>query len=203
MTGRAALLAGGLGLALLAAPGCASTRLTGAWADPATAKAGELDKVLVVSTAESPEMRRAYEDRMAARLREEGVDAVQGYLATTSEEQATPEQLRQVAEQGDYDGVLVARFAGTRTVAREEPATYPWDGMSPWGLYDAWAFGPTEATVLGEEAAMETRVFRRSDGHETLAWAGRTETADPRDQRAIIDGSVDQVVKALEKEGLV
>src|SRR3954470_15280603 len=65
-------------LVVLAAAGCASTRIIDSWSDP-NYTGGPFKRVMVVAITRSASARRSFEDIFAAKLRATGVEAVPGY----------------------------------------------------------------------------------------------------------------------------
>ena len=65
-------------LVALAAAGCASTRITDSWSDPAYT-GGPFKRVMVMAVTRNGSARRSFEDIFAAKLRATGIEAVPAY----------------------------------------------------------------------------------------------------------------------------
>lgn len=184
---------------LLAA--CATApRVTNAWR---AAEAGPaVHRVLVVGVGVDGASRRSFEDTVARRLQDWGVDAVASYGAGVDNSSDAP-TVERVAQQGKYDAVLETRVlsAGYTAVTRGGPVFMPGFGFGTHGSYAGASvvFGPPDTYDVG--ATVETSLFKAPGRH--MLWSLTTEdyyTSDPARSNA---GLAEVIAKNLRKQGLI
>src|SRR3954454_16692758 len=71
-------------LVVLAAAGCASTRIMDSWSDPSFT-GGPFKRVMVVAITRNASARRSFEDIFASKLRATGIEAIPGYQQLTED----------------------------------------------------------------------------------------------------------------------
>lgn len=189
--------------------GCASsTRLTTVWSDPVT-QPQSLRNLMVINVAKNPTVRRVFEDRFAARLKAQGIDAVPSYRLVGD---AGLDSARADMEihKNHCDGVLVTRVLDQKTVRTYYPPSSAYRPRSSYyrGWYNYYSLGYGYITTPGytverQLVHMETNLYRVSDG--LLAWSALSRTwlqrSDaPGDE---VDPIVRQLVQALSKESVV
>lgn len=186
--------------------GCASTRLVDVWKADDLPAAAPLGKTLVVALADRPGVREKAERDLAARLREQGVDAVEA-LTIVPIGQQPPERealVRRLEAEG-FQSAIVSRLKGVRTDVVTASAPMPPPGPRG-GFYDYYygAYpGAYPATMVDVQktVVIETRVFSLKG--ERLLWSAYSETADPSEVDALL-GSVGQaVVERLGRDGFL
>lgn len=165
----------------LLATGCGgATQTTRVWADPAF-ESNSLRKLLVIGVANTPTIRRSFEDRFVAALKAQGIDAEPSYRLVGD---GNRDSARTSAEmhRSECDGVFVTRIVDQRTVKTYYPPTssyagapylgaprayrYGWYGY--YGLGYAYASTPGY-TVENQVVNLEPTLYRVADGQ--LVWS--------------------------------
>jgi hypothetical protein len=182
----------GLGIAA----GCASTKMTSTWTDPA-AKGSELSKVAVIAMAKDEGLRRMAEDEVSQEIK--GAHVVPSYQVLGDTDLQDKEAVKAKLREGGFDGVLVMRMTGKseQVVAVDAGPYATFDGYYDWA-YDA-TYGPyveTETVVR-----MVSNLY--SLDQNKLIWSGSSETFDPSSAKDLVDDVSRQVAKELEKDRLV
>ncbi len=169
-------------VATLVAAGCgSSTKLTNVWSDPAL-QTNSLKKLMVVGVAQSPSVRRMFEDTFAGALQQQGVQATASYTVMPEIRDSTA--MRSALEQTGCDGVFVTRLVDQKTVDTYYPPTATYVGTPYYGGYYGGYYGYYSTsyammtspgyTVENEVIHLETNLYRTSDSK--LVWAALSES---------------------------
>jgi hypothetical protein len=182
----------GLGIAA----GCASTKMTSTWTDPA-AKGSELSKVAVIAMAKDEGLRRMAEDEVAQEIK--GAQVVPSYQVLGDTDLQDKEAVKAKLREEGFDGVLVMRMAGAseRVVAVDAGPYATFDG------YYSWAYGATYGPYVETETVVRMVSNLYSVEQNKLVWSGTSETFDPSSAKDLVDDVSRQVAKELEKDRLV
>lgn len=177
-----------------AAAGCASTRITSAWQDPALRDV-PFRKVLVVFQNPDSRLRRVVEDEMARDI----PDSVPAYRVIRDEDlRDIPKVKARVRELG-FDSSVIMRVAGVeheRTYIPGQVISVPGYYRGLWGY---WGYGWTAAYEPGypgndRVVRIATNVYAvRAD---KLVWASESETFDPASLRSAVAEVVHVTAKA-------
>jgi hypothetical protein len=176
-------------LALLAA-GCASTRLTAVWQDPAFEDA-TFHKVLVVFQNADAGLRRMAEDEMARDI----PNSVPAYRALSDAELRDVDRVKARVRELGFDSSVVMRVVGVehqRTYVPPEVYTVPGYYRGFWGY---WGYGWTtvyEPGYLRHDRIVRIATNVYSVPLDKLVWASESETFNP----ASLRGAVSEVVRA-------
>ncbi len=190
MTARRALCA--LFLAALAA-GCAATRITSAWKDPAIDTV-PFRKVLVVFQNADPGLRRIVEDEMARDI----PNSTPAYAVFRDEELRDVARAKQRVKELGFDSSVVMRVVGVehqQTYVPPSMYTVPGYYRGFWGY---WGYGWTTVYEPGylrndRVVRIQTNIYSVPD--DKLVWASESETFNPSSLR----GAVAEVVKVTAK----
>jgi len=179
------------GAAALVVAACASTTMKDSWVDPSV-RTVPFAKVLVVAVGEVTQQ-RIFEDVMVEKLRNVGVQGVQGYTLLP-DGRATEEQMNAAVTRSGADGLMLVRSKGVRTETEVRTTTMPGPMGPGWyGWYGSW-YGVPEVYQY-RIATIETTVF---DAYtKKLVWTGVTETFDPTSFRKDAGRLADIIVGAL------
>jgi hypothetical protein len=185
---RAVVLAALLGAtAWLAA--CAArpeTTLDVTWAAPQLPPAKSFGKLLIITVASSEFVQEAFQERMAAELKKQGVNAVASRRYFTRYTDAERDRFARSIEESGADHVLLARVTTTATTAYEDRGTIIGPGGVPYGdaggIQGAYAryFYPT-SVVSGADASVKTATSEASvfaAKGEKLIWSARIRTTN-------------------------
>jgi len=176
-----------------AAAGCASTRITSAWQDPALRDV-PFRKVLVVFQNPDAALRRIVEDEMARDI----PGSVPAYQVIRDEElRDIPKVKARVRELG-FDSSVIMRVAGVereRTYVPGQVLSVPGYYRGLWGY---WGYGWTAAYDPGylrndRIVRIATNVYAVQA--DKLVWASESETFNP----ASVRGAVAEVVQVTAK----
>ena len=200
-------------LTAFVATGCSSTRssMAHSWVDPShTAK--PINKVLVIGLAQSPAMRRVFEQQMAAIFADNKVAAVPSYdyladLGAPGDEAAVKEHVRAAVAQSGADAVTVTRLVKEETSQHwvegstyYQPESY-YGGFYPY-YYNAYSVVSTPGYVVEDKLyVVETNLYDVAT--EKLIWTGISETLNPASSVEGIDSLGKLIVKTLQQEGLI
>lgn len=207
---RTPVLLRGLILVALLVFGCAgSTDLSSVWRDP-DFEPSSLRKLMVIGVENNPASRRIFEDRFAAALQAEGIDAKQSY-PYVGEGGVDSARACAAMHEEECDGVFVTRLVDQKTVKTVYPPTTSYvGGPSPFyrDWYGYFTRGYTYVTTPGytvenQVVYFETNLYRLSDGKLVWSalsreWLGQSGT--PADE---IDPFVGQLVDALVESTIV
>jgi hypothetical protein len=186
---RAAFVAA---LAALAA-GCAATRITSVWEDPAF-RTVPFRKVLAVFQNADPGLRRIVEDEMARDI----PNATPAYTVFRDEELRDVAHVKERVKELGFDSSVVMRVVGVEhQQSYVPPSVYTVPGYYR-GFWGYWGYGWTTVYEPGylrndRVVRIQTNIYSVPD--DKLVWASESETFNP----ASLKGAVAEVVKVTAK----
>jgi len=191
-------------LSLMLLSGCASTRVTSEWKDPAF-NAEPMHAFVVVGISPDGAARRNFEDTLSGALTAEGATAVTSY-SLLGEEEPTLERLKPLVAGTGTQGILVTRLIGTdeETVYyppswRPVPVSYrSYNGYYRQAIYYNYRPGYVAQYKL---VKLETNLYRVDTGD--LVWSMQTESMDPSSSDRLIDELVPLSIRRLKENGLL
>lgn len=157
--------------------GCATTRLTSAWMDPAYQ--GRLHKIMVVGVTKSPVYKRNFEDEFVRQFKGRGMDAVASYTVMPDEKQGDNDVIAATMREQGADAVLICMLVSKKTVRTYVPGStnhLPANSGS-WRDYHRSGFEAVYAPGYiseDEYAVMETNLYDAAN--DKLIWAASSET---------------------------
>jgi hypothetical protein len=165
-----------VGAMVMIGAGCSTSRVAKTWQSP-NAKQEDFDKVLVVAVIPQEGMRRHLEDGLAAEFSQHGVTAVKSHQYLEEGQSITAEQLQEIAAGSGVDGVLVARYTGTKV---DVDYRYSYDyGYRDYHRHLYHPAYPVPGWVeLTETAYLDVRLFDAKEGG-VLLWTASATTTDP------------------------
>jgi hypothetical protein len=178
---------------LAAAAGCATTRITSEWRDPALADV-PFRKVLAVFQNADPGLRRIVEDEMARDI----PNAVPAYTVLRDDEMRDLGKVKARVKALGFDSSVVMRVVGVehqQTYVPSQVYTVPGYYHGFWGY---WGYGWTTVYEPGylrndRVVRIATNVYSVPD--DKLVWASESETFNP----ASVPGAVGEVVRVTAK----
>jgi hypothetical protein len=196
---RILLAAGAL---LLAA--CQTTSIVDSWADPSYT-GGPFRKILVLGVIQDAAFRHTFEDIMAAKLVQTGVQAAPAYRYLADAPQASESQIDAAIAQSGADGLLLTHLkridtktrVSTMMVPGPPPFYGPYGGYYP--MYSGWYAVPDVQQY--DVATVETSLFQTAG--KKMVWTGVTETFQPTSVAQDAPGYADVIIKALQTKGLL
>ncbi|MDX2057213.1 MAG: hypothetical protein SFV24_05375 [Gemmatimonadales bacterium] len=163
-------------LGVLFIAGCGSaTRLTSVWIDPGF-KTNSLHKLMIIGIATTPAIRRAFEDRFAAALKAQGIEAEPSY-PLVGDGNLDSARVSAAMHRTGCDGVFVTRLVDQKTVTTYYPPI-PSHLGAPSAYYYGWYgyyslgysyLGAPGYTIQSQVVHFETNLYRVSDDH--LVWS--------------------------------
>jgi hypothetical protein len=167
--------------------GCISTPVTSlevSWVTPQLPPA-PFRKLLIITVASDEFVQIAFQDQMAAQLKERGVNAVASHRYFTRYTAAEKARFKQSIDESDADAVLLARVTNT-----DEGVTHSADSVigtsgvpysNATGIYVVYAGYYTPGYVQGGDYTVKTVTAEASifaEKGEKLIWSARTKTTN-------------------------
>jgi hypothetical protein len=184
---------------------CSKTNLTNLWKDP-QAPMPPMDNVLVVSLERDPELRRLWEDALAAEFQAHGIHARPSNQLWPSLPDSS--QIPVVMRRDGNDGAVIThRLAVTQTgdYGGGYDKTTPATGNDYWrSWYHTYYTMANRYGVVHEEKEARFQIdLVGMVGGGRLVWMGSTTPIDPRDAEKIRAEVAGQVVPELKRQGLL
>ena len=173
-----------VGLAVLAASACATTKWVNTWVEPAAAGAGTLKNILVIGMSPDMANRRIFEDTLVQSFKSAKVEATPSY-SVLPEGQVSEDVLRAKVKEGGFGGVIITRMIGKEEKEEYVPPTttagYAGYGWGPYYHgYGGW-YGATYSPGYLKNTTtvrVQTRLWSTA-GEGKPVWTGVSETVDP------------------------
>lgn len=206
---RSVLLAAALVAGCITKP---VTSLELSWVAPQLPQA-PFKKLLIITVASDEFVQIAFQEQMAAQLKERGVNAVASQRYFTRYTPAERERFKQSIDESDADAVLLARV----TFTDERPQHYadsvvgtngvPYAG----GIYGVYAgyytsgyYAPAGSDYLVKNVTAEASIFLQKG--EKLIWSARTLTTNAQDVKsgaAAATQYIAVILEAMKKDKLL
>jgi hypothetical protein len=197
-------------LAMVMAVECAAgTTFSSKFRNP---EAGPLNfkgkKVVALVMSEDESIRYASEDALARELTARGAVGIPAYTLIPKELTRDKAKAKEFVDKAGVVGVVAMRVAGKDTEVSSTPGGY-WGGAnysSFWagGGYYGWAWGGVyEPSYVRTDTVVSIEILVFSLGQDKLAWAGRSETVNPKKVGPLIKDLTGKVASELKKEGLI
>ena len=161
-------------------------------------------KVAAVLITDDNSLRVPAEEALARELTARGPVGVPAYRIIPKEELTKKDAAKGWFERAGVAGLVVLRPVKTETEKVYSSAVF----VSGYYNYawDYWGYGWANVVPIGKgrdqrTITVETLLYDLSNG--TAMWAAVTRTTDPKDVQSYVKGLATDVVKRLEKDGLV
>jgi len=186
---RTAVLSVLLGAALLA--GCSTAPVTSlevSWVAPQLPQA-PFNKLLIITVASDEFVQIAFQDQMAAQLKERGVNAVASHRYFTRYTAAERARFKQSIDDSDADAVLLARVTNSdEGVVHSADAVIGTNGV-PYatGIYGVYAGYAYPGYVQSGDYTVKTVTAEASiftEKGEKLIWSARTRTTNAQNVKS-------------------
>jgi hypothetical protein len=153
--------------------------------------------MVVIVAGEDPDLRRRFEDRLAARL----PNTTASYQIIPDAELADTQRVRAYLTEGAFDGVVVMRLISVEQ--RVGTDTTRVSDIASEDLLRYLRRAPRSALRPGRETViiMETRLY--SFGDRRLVWAATSESFNPLSLGELIGHLVDASVEELRTQRLI
>ena len=198
---RAALLVAALGAGCITNP---VTSLELSWVSPQLPQP-PFRKLLIITVASDEFVQIAFQDQMAAKLQERGVNAVASRRYFTRYTAAERERFKQSIEESDADAVLLARVTATDSSTQHSADSVIGANGVPYG--DAYGIDGAFARYYYPGAAVggdyqvktvtaEASVFMQKG--EKLIWSARTRTTNAQNVKSGAAAATQYIAVILE-----
>ena len=181
-----------------------STKIKSHWKNPtATASSIQFTKVLVMVTIKQELTRKVAEDKAVRIIEARGkASAIPSYTILQMDELDNKDLVKSKISGMGFDGVILMRYAGSEDEKKYEQ-TEGWQNYDYfYGVYcPACGAVYNSTTPNGVKVYVETMLFSLKE--EKLIWSGITETKDPKNPAKVVGEIAEEVVKTLQKEGLM
>jgi hypothetical protein len=186
------------------AAGCATTPVTSlevSWVAPQLPQM-PFKKLLIITVASDEFVQITFQDQMAARLKERGVNAVASRRYFTRYTDAERARFKQSIDESDADYVLLARVTNTERSARDAPYAETAGIYAAYSayFYPGYAQGSDHSTTT---VTAETSIF--AEKGEKLIWSARTRTTNAQNVasgRAAAMEYIPIILDAMKKDKL-
>jgi hypothetical protein len=197
---------------LVATAGCAGpgTSLNQVWVDPSYA-GGPIQKIFVIGVIKETARKRNFENTMAARFRELGIEAVPSWEAIPADKETDEASVRAAVEGRGFDSVIVSQLISVDKRTEYVPGSTYVDSYwgSPYYGYGYYPYYSSTYAVVHEPGytientvvSVETNLYDVKT--EQLKWAAVSETLNPQDVNNAIDGFSQVIIGDLLKQGFV
>lgn len=192
--------------------GCATTRVTETWVDPAFH--GPLKKIVVFVVYDDETVRRFAEDQAVAHM-PPSTQAVASYTMFPKLESSQREQIRARLLAGGFDGALVTRlvdvehgetyvpphsyFMPTNPITGAQPYYYSFDNY--YGFVQGQVY--TTRGYLREDVTAEIESIMYTLADSRPVWSATSETINPRSPERVAHRLAELIAKDLRSHGIV
>jgi len=177
-------------LGAVALAGCVSTPVTtleASWVSPQLPPT-PYKKLLIITVTSDEFVQAAFQDQMAAKLKEQGVNAVASHRYFTIYTDAERERFKQSIEQSGADFVLLARVTQTdRNI--HDAGLVP--GTNIYGAYAGYMYPGARVGGAGDysETAVTAEASIFAEKGEKLIWSARTKTTNAQNAKSGADAA--------------
>lgn len=197
-----------LSAALLVA-GCITTPVTSleiSWVTPQLPQA-PFKKLLIITVASDEFVQIAFQDQMAAQLKERGVNAVASHRYFTRYTDAERARFKQSIEESGADFVLLARVTFTGASTQHSADSVVGGNGVPYadatGIYGAYAryYYPVAYAAAGGDYAVKNVTAEASifaEKGEKLIWSARTKTTNAQNVKSGADAATQYIAVILD-----
>lgn len=178
-------------LAAALVAGCSTAPVTSlevSWVTPQLPQA-PFKKLLIITVASDEFVQIAFQDQMAAKLKERGVNAVASHRYFTRYTAAERERFKQSIEESDADFVLLARVTITDASTQHSADTVvgsngvPYAGATIYGVYGGYYYpGAVGGDYPVKTVTAEASIF--AEKGEKLIWSARTKTTNAQNVKS-------------------
>jgi len=195
------LLASAVILTQLAA--CSTTYVSSLWKDPTYQV--KPHKIMIIGIAKSPANKRTLEDDFAKQIKLQGTDAVSSYAILPDDKDGNKDAIAAKMKEQGADAVLITRIASRKTVYTNLLEVYaPPQTYRTWQNYYEYGYGNITSPNYVEEtkyAVMETNMY--DAGNDKLIWSASSETEITGTDQKFIKSYVKVIVKSMTKQKLL
>ena len=182
---------------------CSTTYVSSLWRDPTYQV--KPHKIMIIGIAKSPANKRTLEDDFAKQLKLQGTDAVSSYAILPDDKDGNKEAIAAKMKEQGADAVLITRIANRKTVYTNLLEVYaPPQSYRTWQNYYEYGYGNITSPNDVEEtkyAVMETNMY--DAGNDKLIWSASSETQITGTDQNFIKSYVNVMVKNMTQQKLL
>jgi len=182
---------------------CSTTYVSSLWKDPTYQI--KPHKIMIIGIAKSPANKRTLEDDFAKQLKLQGTDAVSSYAILPDDKDGNKDAIAAKMKEQGADAVLITRIADRKTVYTNLLDVYaPPQSYRTWQNYYEYGYGNITSPNYVEEtkyAVMETNMY--DAGNDKLIWSASSETQITGTDQKFIKSYVNVIVKNMTKQKLL
>jgi hypothetical protein len=161
-------------------------------------------KVAAVLITDDDALRVSAEEALAREISARGPTGVPGYRIIPREEVKKKDAAKEWFERAGIEGLVVLRLVNTDT--KKVYSSFIFSSGYYGNAWDYWDYGWASVTPIGKgrdqiTITVETLLYDVSKG--TPIWAAASRTTDPKDVQSYMTRHAVDIVKQLEKEGLI
>ncbi len=177
-----------------AAAGCSLTHPLAVWKNEQFA-GGPIKTVMVVGVAEKSVSRKDFEQKMAERLRSDGIEAIPSVEVLPTDKELTRETVENTVRHTGIGGVLVVQILEKEATLRPASDTKYYDFTKTY-VYNPVDKQFYDATV---DVKVESMLYETTRGD--AIWSLLTQTHGPASANYLMNSVIDVIVPALRKTG--
>lgn len=191
---------------IITATGCAGTRMTQVWKDPAYKGSG-VQSVLVIGVAKKQNTRLLFEKSMAAALTRAGVTAVVSSDELPQMSKLEERDIQQAAIRRHCDSVIITHLVGVEKDQIHEPPVYAksyYNAHVGFGYYYPYAYEYVmyPGAVYDQiSVRLETNLYDTAS--EALLWRASSKSIDPKSVGGAIEDVTALVVDNLKRDKML
>jgi hypothetical protein len=182
---------------------CSTTYVSSLWRDPTYQV--KPHKIMIIGIAKSPANKRTLEDDFAKQLKLQGTDAVSSYAILPDDKDGNKDAIAAKMKEQGADAVLITRIASRKTVYTNLLEVYaPPQSYRTWQNYYEYGYGNITSPNDVEEtkyAVMETNMY--DAGNDKLIWSASSETQITGTDQNFIKSYVNVMVKNMTQQKLL
>ena len=184
--------------------GCATKRIVSDWSNTSY-NSPSFKKIMVIGVSAQTAIRRNFEDRLAAELREAGVDAVPSYRHIPETGKVAQERLLGAVEKTQADAAIITRLVRAEYRSELSPGYYnAFPRIGLYGLYSsAWYAGFYTPSWIHQYPVFFSETTLYDVLKDQVVWTATIRTIDPEDIDEATEDYVEAVVEALKDKGLL
>jgi hypothetical protein len=183
---------------------CATTYIDSFWRDQTYQV--KPHKIMIIGIARSPANKRTLEDDFVKQIKLQGTDAVSSYVMLPDDKDSNKDVIAAKMKEQGADAVVITRIASRKTIYTHVNGVYaPPQSYGSWQNYYEYVYngnvpypGYVEETKY---ALMETNMY--DAGNDKLIWSASSETEISGTDQKFIKSYVSAMVKYMTKQKLL
>jgi len=191
---------------LLSACSPTTSNVVKRWNDP-DYQGPALEKILVIGIVKDNAKRQSFEKNFSSMITTSNRSAIASYTVLANLQSTNKKkQILAAVRKTDADGVLIVTLLRVSKVERDDPATYSYNPMGGYGLYDSYdrshslVYNPGY-TRTNTRVYLSTKLF--SVATEKMIWSATTESFNPSSPATVTRELEKMVISDMQKSGML